>query len=145
MAKLKYQKYIVSELKLPAEIQKRSPQWINWAPRILWMDNQVVEGAFQMTCIWYLKAEPSDTFPAHTHEYDEIIGFFGSDPQNPHDLGGEIEMWLEDEKYLLTKSSLIFAPRGMKHCPLVIRRVDRPIFHFTTVTGGRYVKKVAGE
>jgi hypothetical protein len=26
----------------------------------------------------------------------------------------------------------------MKHCPLIIRRVDRPIFHFTTGPGGKY-------
>ena len=142
MPKLKYQKYIVTELKLPEEIQKRSAEWIDSAPRILWLDNKVVEGAFQMTCIWYLKPEPTKAFPAHTHDFDEIIGFFGSDPQNPHDLGGEIEFWLEDEKYMLTKSCLIFAPKGMKHCPLVLKRVDRPIFHFTTVTGGQYTKKV---
>jgi hypothetical protein len=24
------------------------------------------------------------------------------------------------------------------HCPLIIRRVDRPIFHFSVVTGGTY-------
>jgi hypothetical protein len=35
---------------------------------------------------------------------------------------------------------MIFVPAGMKHCPLIIRRVDRPIFHFTTVTGGRYIR-----
>jgi hypothetical protein len=26
----------------------------------------------------------------------------------------------------------------MKHCPLILRRVDRPIFHFSTVTSGQY-------
>jgi hypothetical protein len=56
-------------------------------------------------------------------------------------LGGEVEFWLEDEKYLLTKSCLIFAPKGLKHCPLRVIRVDRPIFHFTVVTGGEYVAK----
>jgi hypothetical protein len=74
----------------------------------------------------------------HTHDADEIIGFFGNNPQDPYDLGGEIEFWLEDEKHILTKSCLIFVPRGMKHCPLILRRVDRPIFHFTTVTSGQY-------
>jgi hypothetical protein len=93
-----------------------------------------------MTCIWYLKATPNDSFPAHTHNSDEIIAFFGSNPKDPHDLGGKIEIWLEDEKYILTKSCLIFVPKGMKHCPLVIRKVDRPIFHFTTVTEGQYIK-----
>ncbi|MBN2243920.1 MAG: hypothetical protein JW793_14635 [Acidobacteria bacterium] len=55
-------------------------------------------------------------------------------------LGGEIEMWIEDEKQVLTRSALLFVPAGMKHCPLILKRVDRPIFHFTVVPGGRYVK-----
>ena len=33
----------------------------------------------------------------------------------------------------------------MKHCPLVLRRVDRPIFHFTTVTGHKYEKTEDGQ
>jgi len=32
-------------------------------------------------------------------------------------------------------------PAGMPHCPLTLKRVDRPIFHFTVVTGGKYVQK----
>ena len=76
----------------------------------------------------------------HTHDSDEIIGFFGNSSEDPYDLGGEIEIWLEDEKHIITKSALVFVPAGMKHCPLILRRVDRPIFHFTTVPGGRYIK-----
>jgi hypothetical protein len=59
----------------------------------------------------------------------EIIIFLGSNPADPYDLGGEIEFWLEDEKYDLTKSCFIWVPRNMKHCPMVIKRVDRPIIH----------------
>ena len=142
MAGLKYKKYIVTELKIPEWKQKIAAQYSKYATRILWLDDKVVEGAFHMNCSWYLKAARTLEDKPHTHDTDEIIGFFGSDPQNPHDLGGEIEFWLEDEKYLLTKSCLIFAPKGVKHCPLVLKRVDRPIFHFTTVTGGQYTKKV---
>jgi hypothetical protein len=67
---------------------------------------------------------------AHTHEYDEILGFYGCDPYNPHDLFGEIEFWIEDETYLLTKSCTIYIPKGIRHCPLFIRVLDKPMFHF---------------
>ena len=56
-------------------------------------------------------------------------------------MGAEIEFWLEDEKFMLTKSCMIFVPKNMIHCPLILRRVDRPIFHFTTVTAGKYEVK----
>lgn len=139
MTESKYGKYIVTELaqRFDPEFDARYAQW---ATRILWMDDKVVDGAFQMNCSWYLRP-PSTPMPsgdAHTHDSDEMIGFFGSNPQDPYDLGGEIEFWLEDEKHVLTRSCLIFVPRGMKHCPLILKRVDRPIFHFSTVTGGQY-------
>jgi hypothetical protein len=104
------------------------------------MDEDVVKGAFHMNTAWYLKAAATLENTPHVHDTDEIIGFFGNDAANPHDLGGEIEIWLEDEKQVITKSALLFVPAGMKHCPLVLKRVDRPIFHFTIVPGGRYIK-----
>ena len=96
-----------------------------------------------MNTAWYLKASTTTESEAHTHDSDEIIGFFGNNPEDPYDLGGEIEFWLEDEKHIITRSCLLFVPAGMKHCPLILRRVDRPIFHFTIVTGGQYTREVA--
>jgi hypothetical protein len=140
MADSRYGKYIVTELKIPEEKQKIASAYSKYATRILWMDENVVEGAFHMNTAWYLKANTTLEDSTHVHDTDEIIGFFGSDPQHPYDLGGEIEIWLEDEKHIINKTAMLFVPAGMKHCPLIIRRVDRPIFHFTTVTGGRYIK-----
>ncbi len=141
MTESKYGKYIVSELKIPEEKQKIAQAYSKFATRILWMDENVVEGAFHMNTAWYLKASTTLEDTPHVHDTDEIIGFFGSNPQDPYDLGGEIEIWLEDEKHIITRTAMLFVPAGMKHCPLVISRVDRPIFHFTTVTGGEYIKE----
>ncbi|MFZ7112932.1 MAG: hypothetical protein ACOWYE_14705 [Desulfatiglandales bacterium] len=140
MAESKYGKYVVSELKMPESKAKIADAYNKYATRILWLDDEVVEGAFHMNTAWYLKAAATLENVPHTHDSDEIIGFFGNNPEAPYDLGGEIEMWLEDEKHILTRSSLIFVPARMAHCPLILRRVDRPIFHFTTVPGGQYNK-----
>ena len=140
MAESKYGKYIVNELKMPESKQKIANEYAKYATRVLWLDDKVVEGAFHMNTAWYLKESAALESVSHTHDSDEIIGFFGNNPEDPYDLGGEIEIWLEDEKHILTRTSLVFVPAGMKHCPLILRRVDRPIFHFTTVPGGQYVK-----
>jgi hypothetical protein len=140
MAESKYGKYIVSELKVPDSKQKIATDYAKYATRILWLDDKVVEGAFHMNTAWYLKAADTLENVPHVHDSDEIIGFFGNNPEDPYDLGGEIELWIEDEKHIITRSSLIFVPAGMKHNPLILRRVDRPIFHFTTVPGGQYIK-----
>lgn len=140
MADLKTSKYIINELKIPESKKKISSEYEKYATRILWLDDKVVEGAFHMNTAWYLNAATTLENVPHVHDSNEIIGFFGNHPEDPYDLGGEIEFWMEDEKHVLTRSSLIFVPEGMKHCPLILRRVDRPIFHFTTVPGGQYIK-----
>ncbi|MGD9142318.1 MAG: hypothetical protein PVG61_00575 [Dehalococcoidia bacterium] len=136
-----HEKYIVTELKIPEEKQKIAEAYSRYATRILWLDENVVEGAFHMNTAWYLKAAATLEDTSHVHDTDEIIGFCGNDPANPEDLGGEIEIWLEDEKQVITKSAMLFVPAGMKHCPLILKRVDRPIFHFTTVPGKQYIKE----
>lgn len=140
MNRLKNSRFIISELKLPPEKLKTQDRYRTYANRVLWMDDQVVEGAFHMNTAWYLHAAATLEDKPHVHDTDEIIGFFGNNPDEPLDLGGEIEIWLEDEAHILQKSSLIFVPAGLVHCPLILCRVDRPIFHFTTLPHGAYIK-----
>lgn len=145
MAESKYGKYIVTEPK--ANIIK--PSWSPQGPapnRVAYLDSEVIDGAFYMECVWImpgLRPPPGVDLEklspqAHTHDYDEILGFFGSDMENIHDLGGEVELWLEDEKHIINKSCLVFIPKGMKHCPLYFRRIDKPIFHFSVGPGQMY-------
>jgi hypothetical protein len=139
MAKSKHAKYIVTDLKAPEFNPEFVARYKTFAKRILWMDDKVVPGAFQMNCSWYLKPNSSHLGEgSHQHKEGEIIGFFSSDPDKPYDLGAEIEFWLEDEKFMITKSAMIFVPPNMSHCPLILHRVDRPVFHFSVVTGGVY-------
>jgi len=139
MASLKYKRYILTELKLPEEIREKEAHYNRWAGHLLWLDDHVIEGAPFVNTAWYFKPEP-DVVLAHTHDFDEIVGFFGSDSRNPHDLGGEIEFWLEDEKYILKNSCLIFIPKGMKHCPERVLKVERPIFHVSLANVVQYSK-----
>ena len=140
MANSKYEKYIVTELKTPADFtQEYNERYATYAKRILWLDENVVEGAFQFNCSWYM-APAEIMSESHIHDTNEVVGFFGNDPQDRYNLGGEIEFWLEDEKFNLTKSCLIFIPKGMKHSPLKILHVERPIFHFSGLLSGQYIK-----
>jgi len=149
VAELKHAKYIVTgeklkhDMKLPQyrigalRAQQRPPEQ---STRVMWLDDTVIPGGFYTECVWFLPGMASDepTVGTHSHSFPEIITFFGTDHNNMHDLGGEIELWLEDEKIVMTRSFLAFVPAGMNHCPLIIRRVDRPIFHFTVGTGKEY-------
>ena len=145
MAESKYGKYIVTKPK--ANIV--APPWAPQGPipgRLAYIDEEVIDGAFYMECVWLMPGmrpppgvDPEKLGPqVHTHDYDEILGFFGSDTKNMYDLGGEAELWLEDEKHIINKSCLVFIPKGMKHCPLIFTRIDKPIFHFSVGPGKMY-------
>lgn len=136
----KYLEYIVSEMRkrgLP-QPPKDLPPGVPRMTRILYLDDEVVRGAFYMECVWFGEGSGPGSPPAHTHDFDEVLGFLGSDPKNPRDLNGEIELWIDDEKYTLTKSCLVFIPRGLKHCPFFFKRVDKPILHFSTGPVSKY-------
>jgi hypothetical protein len=136
-----YAKYIVQTLQGPSDPGTPEFQAIykKFAERILWIDDRVCPGAFQMNTAWYKEVPERDPiFLEHSHPYDELIGFFGSDPDDPHDLKAEIEFSIEGEAHLLTRSSLIFVPGGLCHNPMRILRVDQPVFHFSVVMSPTY-------
>jgi hypothetical protein len=139
MSDSKYAQYIVTEKYVPKEMNPELiKKYEEWNHLILWMDNKVVPGSFQMNCCWFVKVPEDQQYFQHKHDVPAIIGLFGSDPQNQHDMGAEVEFWMEDEKFIINKSCMIFVPAGVKHCPLILSRVDRPIFHFTVVTSPLY-------
>lgn len=135
-----YGKYIMQELHNPNTMTPEFQEVYNrFAKRILWIDGSLVPGAFQMNTSWYNKVpEINPIFEEHVHDSDELIGFISGDPDNPYDLGGEIEVGINGETHVLTKSSIIFCPANMPHMPLKFNRVDRPIFHFSVVTSHEY-------
>ena len=135
-----YGKYIVQELNAPSTGTPELQEIYNrFAKRILWIDGNTVPGAFQMNTSWYKKVpELNPIFEEHSHDSDELIGFFGSNPDDPYDLGAELEVTINGETHVLTKTSLIFVPANMPHMPLKFNRVDRPIFHFSVVMSKTY-------
>jgi len=104
------------------------------------LEDFVIKGAPSIITSWYWKATDDEGTPSHTHDFDEVVGFFGSDTDNPSDLCGEVEFWLEDEKYILNKSCMIYCPAGLHHCPLRVVRVDKPIFFLAVSLTNKYVK-----
>jgi hypothetical protein len=136
----KYEKYILTDLKLPTHVQARQAEYSKRATRVMWLEDEIIKGASSVIISWYWQATDKEGSPSHVHDFDEIIGFIGNDSDNPTDLGGEVEFWMEDEKYLLTKSCLIFAPAGLRHCPLRVTRVERPFLFLAFSLTHKYTK-----
>ena len=132
----KYDKYFVTQQQYYGPLVP-----VDWKTRVLSLDNQILEGAFFTSVVWYTGSsrEPLPAEP-HLHDCDEILAFVGNNPDNPLDLGGEIELWMDDEKHMINKSSLIFIPKGLPHCPMWAKKIDRPILHFTAIPAVVYTK-----
>jgi quercetin dioxygenase-like cupin family protein len=148
-AERKYAKYIFYDLKpisqemaaVMKEAQKKSQSTVE-ATRIVDLDTTRAKGAPYMDFVWLWKGSAKGyTEQEHTHDFDEAIGFVGSKGEkNPRELGGEMEVWLGGEKYLITKSCLIFIPKGMKHCPIRFNRIDSPILFFSFGMATQYTR-----
>jgi hypothetical protein len=57
---------------------------------------------------------------------DEIILNLGGDPQNPEDLGAEMEFLMGGQVLTFDTTSALFIPRGVKHRPLRYKEFRRP-------------------
>ena len=79
---------------------------------------------------------------AHSHDFDMYTIFLGFDPDNMGDLGAEIEMCLgeEEEKHIITSPKCVYIPKGLKHCPLNFKRVDRHVLFIHATLAPEYKK-----
>ena len=104
---------------------------------ILLLNSDVLPNAPYFTITWY--CNPGDPHTeTHEHDFDEYIGFAGSDPSDPTNLNGVVKFMIDNEWVTITKSTILFIPAGVKHCPYVIERVDKPIIHWSGGNSGTY-------
>jgi hypothetical protein len=109
----------------------------------LYINNELqgkLKGAFHLDTT--LVVRPSDEkkpgVKAHYHECDEYLVFHGTNPEDPFDLGGEVEFWLGGEKHIVTKSCAIFIPKGVLHGPLKTLKVERPFLSISVANTLNY-------
>jgi hypothetical protein len=140
------EKYIVTELKQVAGGSPWSPMFTDKeSMRLICLDSDVRKGAFYMETAWFWPGKwpetKSDegTVKPHQHEFDEAIAYIGTDPNDPYNLNGEIEIWIDGKENIIDRSFIAFVPAGIEHGPLTIRRIDKPIFHFTAGMEKKYL------
>jgi hypothetical protein len=139
----KYSKYIVTHYEQPQGTNAWSPAYRPQdRTRILRLDEGIIQGAkLYVGCVWFwpkmLETSISDrSTKPHSHDYDEVLGLIGTNPDDPHDLGGESEVTIGGETHYVNKSCLIYIPAGLEHGPFRETRMERPIFHFECRSSG---------
>jgi hypothetical protein len=79
----------------------------------------------------------------HEHKNPEIYMHLGTDPDNPWDLGGEVEMCVgeEMEKHIITRSTIMCLPANFPHSPWRILKVTRPFIIIAAVQSTSHTEK----
>ena len=94
----------------------------------LWVGKELLNYDFTIGHQFVRKPFKGDN-PPHTHNFQEFLAWYGGNPNDPDDFGGEVVFYMgkELEKHIFTRPTVISLPPGLVHCPLEITRVDRPI------------------
>ena len=157
MAESKYGKYIITEDLMPPEPaeniqtiedQAREGKILDRTMLLGIMDSIVPGCPLFVGCeiLWGLPGDkPVSIEVPHSHDFDEVIGFGGTNRNYPRDLGGEIEFHMGGETHILTKTCLIFVPKGVSHCPVTFKRIDTPIFMFEAANNETYEKMLGNK
>lgn len=152
MTESKYARYILTEDRMPPmpeamvesmEAQAKEGRILDRTMLLGIMDSIVPGCSLFVGCeiLWGLPGgRPVDIEIPHTHDFDEVIGFVGTDRDHPRDLRGEIEFHIGGEKHTLTKTCLIFVPKGIEHCPVTIKEISTPIVMFEAANDPNYEK-----
>ena len=130
MSETKYGKYIITDpdiVTIPYGVDEGersgylSPPWT-------YLSNKKIENFTNFGgLIWiYEIPSPNPFVVKHKHPADEIMFFIGNDPENPEDLGGEVDIMMGDEVHTINKTAAVFVPKDLPHAPIWYRRVDRP-------------------
>ncbi len=153
MPRSKYAKYVIDKDLMPPmpaamvkamDKQAKAGRTLD-RTLLLGIDDSILKGSFFVGCeiLWGLTGNgPVEIEIPHEHDFDEIIGFGGTNRNYPRELGGEIEFNMGGEQLTLKKTCLIFIPRGTIHCPVVLKRIDTPIFMFESGNNTQYIKKM---
>lgn len=66
---------------------------------------------------------------AHRHNCAEILYFIGGNPMDFNNFGAEVELSMgeEEEIQFINTTTWVYIPKNLLHCPLVFKKVDRPI------------------
>jgi len=112
-------------------------------PTMTYMSDDLVPGSNTYIEIgWvYEMPVPNPHIHKHAHDFDEIVIHIGADPENPEELGAEIEFVVGEEKLIIDKTSALFIPSGVEHGPLTWKKVEKPHIQMVVMPGAGTLKE----
>jgi len=133
MAESKYAECVHTEPKGRIEREGRPPfEGILMRPKVLGTKCQFLYSIIT-------EAHVNEATP-HFHDFPIILSFIGTNPLDIYDFDGEIEFSIGGEKQVITKTSVVSIPAGTAHCPLIFKRVGKPIAMVEIMLTDNYIR-----
>ncbi len=77
----------------------------------------------------------------HVHDFPVIMNFFGADSRDIRDFDAEIWFYLGGERQVITAPATISIPAGLPHCPLIFKRLGKPVTWVEVMLTGSYERE----
>ena len=124
MSETKYGKYFLTEPELRTKfaIPTMAPSALVEARTQFGVDAN-------LSIAWRYITKPMvmDKIP-HAHpEFEEFLVFLGGNLENMFDFDADISMGKEQEIYPINRSTIIYIPKGLFHCPINFKRIGKPV------------------
>ena len=139
MAETKYGKYFISQGLLPG------PGLVTFR-----LDENIIKGCnfyWVMMKVPDQYSEPADYpmagHPPHIHRDAELLFHIGTNPDDPMDLGAEVEIYMgpEMERHVFNKTACIYIPPNFIHCPWRPFNVVKPWIFIEVNQGSLHSEK----
>jgi hypothetical protein len=130
MAETKYGKYVVRN---PVKIDK-------FGPEIRFSGEEHYGSDFSLLFFHISKPVLMEDSP-HNHDFDMYLYFLGVNGLDDFSAEIDIGFGLEREIHTITTPASVYVPKGLIHCPLHFKRVDKPILFVHAVIAAKYAKK----
>jgi hypothetical protein len=139
---INYEKYFAREpIYLDLEDQQKRKN--SMGPVRMFMCNDLIPGCnLYLDYPWFF-AKPEDFIPPHVHDYNEVVVHIGGDPDNPEELGAEVEIIVNDQPLTFDTTTALFIPKGLKHGPLSWKKVSKPHIQMPIIIGSGDLLKAA--
>ena len=99
-----------------------------------WKKIDAMGGAVGQFAFYYVMRPGMFAEGPHTHNNEELLMFISSNPHDMKNLGATVEIAFgeEWEKYTFSESCFVRFPEGVIHCPVYVRKLERPFLlgHF---------------
>jgi hypothetical protein len=139
MAKIDYTKYIIQDPKLIKDMafhgyDQDKLTGFTFPVEVYAGKGLLKEANTYMNLCWIWEIPNPAVQPgSHSHDFDELVLFIGSNPRDQKDFQAEIEWHFgtgaEDQKFIFNTTTLVYVPRGLVHGPVTYLRVDKPVLN----------------